>query len=378
RPQWVFGMSTYTFLGRGKVAAIYTRDGFDYLAVYEDGAWRALDLPYTAFQPQLVAWGGRLAFLAAGPAQPTALVACDPATGRTEVLRSSFEAAFDAGCVSTPRSISFPTTGGQTAHAIFYPPSNPEFEAPEGERPPLIVISHGGPTSQAQPRFDPEIAFWTSRGLALVDVNYRGSSGYGRGYRDLLNGQWGVADVDDCLNAARYLTQRGEVDGRRLIIRGGSAGGYTTLCALTFHDDFQAGASYYGVADLAALETDTHKFESKYLDRLVGPWPEEAQLFHDRSPTHFTDRLSCPIILFQGLEDKVVPPSQASMMAEALDAKGLPYVHREFPGEGHGFRDAKNVRQALEEELSFYSQIFGFPLADPIPAVPIRNSTGRE
>lgn len=373
RPQWVFGMATYAFLPGGRIAAIYSRDGLDHLALLEGGAWRALDLPYTAFAPQIVAWGDRLALIAASPTEPASIVALDPANGNLEVLRRSFAAAIDPGVISEPRPISFPTADGKLAHAIFYRPANAGYTAPSGEKPPLIVVSHGGPTSQTQARFDPAVAFWTSRGFGVVDVNYGGSTGYGRAYRQRLNGQWGIVDTADCIAAARFLTERGEVDGRRLAIRGGSAGGYTTLCALTFHDVFSAGASYYGVAELESLATDTHKFESRYLDRLIGPYPGRKDLYQARSPIHFTDRLSCPVILFQGLEDKIVPPAQAEIMVQALQAKGLPYAYLTFEGEQHGFRRADTVKRTLEAELFFYSRVFGFDLAEPVEPVAIHN-----
>ena len=259
------------------------------------------------------------------------------------------------------------------AHGIFYPPANKDFAAPDGERPPLIVISHGGPTSQTSPRFSPALAYWTSRGFGVVDVTYGGSTGYGRAYRQRLNGPWGIVDVQDCIAAARWLADRGEADPNRLIIRGGSAGGYTTLCALVFSDVFRAGASYYGVADLETLATDTHKFESHYTDSLVAPYPEGQDLYRARSPIHFADRLSCPVILFQGLEDRVVPPSQAEVMVAALKAKGLPYAYLAFEGEQHGFRKAETVQRTLEAELYFYSRVFGFTLAEPVEPVEIAN-----
>ncbi len=373
RPQWVFGMRTYAFLPDGRIAAIYSRQGFDNLALLEDGRWRPLNLPYTAFHPQLAAWGKRLAFIAAGPTEPASLVAFDPDSGEASIQRRSFDVELDRAFMSAPRHIAFPTEGGQTAYAIFYPPASAEFQGPPGERPPLIVISHGGPTAQAQARFDPAIAFWTSRGFAVVDVNYGGSTGYGRAYRERLNGRWGIVDTADCVAAARYLADRGEVDGRRLAIRGGSAGGYTTLCALTFHQAFSAGASYYGVAELESLATDTHKFESRYLDSLVGPYPERQELYRERSPIHFADRLSCPVILFQGLEDRVVPPSQAEIMVAALEAKGLPYAYLAFEGEQHGFRKAETIQRTLEAELYFYSRVFGFELPEPVEPVDIHN-----
>jgi dipeptidyl aminopeptidase/acylaminoacyl peptidase len=248
-----------------------------------------------------------------------------------------------------------------------------DYIAPPGERPPLVVISHGGPTGSNSPALKLEIQYRTSRGLAVLDVNYGGSTGYGRAYRQRLNGQWGVVDVDDCLNGARYLVKQGQVDGERLAIMGGSAGGYTTLCALTFRDLFKAGASYYGVSDIEALAKETHKFESRYLDRLIGPYPEYRRLYQERSPIHFVERLSCPVIFFQGLEDEVVPPNQAEMMVEALRAKGLPVAYLTFEGEQHGFRRAENIKRACEAEHYFYSKIFDFELAGPIEPAPIEN-----
>ena len=269
--------------------------------------------------------------------------------------------------------MTFPTDGGLEAHALFYPPTNRDFEAPAGELPPLVVMSHGGPTAAAESALNLKIQYFTSRGVAVVDVDYGGSTGYGRAYRRRLDGQWGVVDVADCVNAARHLAAAGRVDGRRMAIRGGSAGGFTTLCALTFSDVFAAGASYYGVADLTALATDTHKFESRYLDRLVGPWPEAADLYRARSPIHHADRLSAPVIIFQGLEDKVVPPAQSEVMVDALRAKGLPFAYVTFEGEQHGFRQAATIVRAAEAELWFYGQILGFQPSDAIEPVPMSN-----
>jgi dipeptidyl aminopeptidase/acylaminoacyl peptidase len=237
----------------------------------------------------------------------------------------------------------------------------------------LIVHSHGGPTAAVSDDLDLEIQFWTTRGVAIVDVNYGGSTGYGREYRHRLRGRWGEVDLADCVNAARFLAERGDVDGSRMAIAGGSAGGYTTLCALTFTDAFAAGASYYGVGDLEALARDTHKFESRYLDGLVGPYPEEVERYRERSPVYFTDELSCPVILFQGLEDEVVPPEQAEQMVRSLKEKGLPYAYLAFEGEQHGFRKAETIVRALEAELYFYSRVFGFELAEPVEPVAIEN-----
>jgi dipeptidyl aminopeptidase/acylaminoacyl peptidase len=281
--------------------------------------------------------------------------------------------------VSVPRSIEYPTEGGLTAHAHFYAPASRDHVGPPDDRPPLIVMSHGGPTSESSAEFDLEKQFFTSRGFAVVDVNYGGSTGYGREYRRRLNGNWGVVDTMDCINAARYLAERGEVDGSRLLIRGGSAGGYTTLCALTFHDDFAAGASYYGISDLEPFATgQTHKFERRYEHTLVGPYPEAADVYRARSPIHFVDRISCPMILLQGAEDEVVPPSQSEVMAEALRRNGLAYSYLLFSGEQHGFRKASTIEHALEAEVSFYAQILGFELGDAIEPIRIENLASRE
>ena len=274
--------------------------------------------------------------------------------------------------VSAPEAITF-DSGGQAVHAFYYPPVNPGFRAPAGTAPPLLVLSHGGPTTATDDVFDPEMQFWTTRGFAVVDVNYGGSSGYGRPYRRRLNGQWGVVDVRDAVNAAKHLVAAGKADPARLITRGGSAGGYTTLAALTFHDTFKAGASYYGISDLEVLAHDTHKFESRYLDSLVGPYPAMQSVYRERSPIHHVERLNCALILLQGLEDKVVPPSQSETMAAAVRAKGLPVAYVTFEGEQHGFRKAENIVRALESELYFYGKVFGFTPADTLAPIPIEN-----
>jgi dipeptidyl aminopeptidase/acylaminoacyl peptidase len=337
-----------------------------------DGTLTDLDLPFTSFYPpQRRAVGDRLACVAGSATRSAAVVVIDPASADVEVLRRGRDETPDSGYLSVPRAIQFPTTGGRTANALYYPPANRDFRGPDGERPPLLVTSHGGPTSEVVSLLSMGYQFFTSRGFAVVDVDYGGSTGFGRAYRQQLDGQWGIVDVDDCVAAARQLAERGEVDPRRLAIRGASAGGWTTLCTLTFRDDFAAGASYFGVADAEALARDTHKFESRYLDRLIGPWPDAAELYRRRSPIHFTDRLSCPVILLQGLEDEVVPPAQAEAMAAALDAKRIPYAYVAFPGEQHGFRRAEHIRRAVEAELYFYSRVFGFDLADPVDPVPI-------
>jgi dipeptidyl aminopeptidase/acylaminoacyl peptidase len=331
-----------------------------------------IETPYTELS-YLRAGDGHVVFRGGSPTEPRSISQLDLTTGQTEVLRRSSEFEVDPGYLSVPEAVDFPTENGLTAHAFFYRPKNRDYAVPPDERPPLLVIGHGGPTSATSSALDLGIQYWTSRGISVLDVNYRGSTGYGRPYRQQLEGQWGVADVEDSVNGGRYLAERGEVDGDRLMIRGGSAGGYTTLCALAFHDAFKAGASYFGVSDLEALTVDTHKFESRYLDQLVGPYPERKDLYVKRSPIYAADQLSCPVIFFQGLEDKVVPPDQAEMMVKALSERGLPVAYVAFEGEQHGFRRAESIRRALDAELYFYSRVFGFDLAESVEPVEIEN-----
>ncbi len=373
-PQWVFGMSTYAFESARRLVCTYTQAGTWHLATWDTvtQALKTIDVPYTSIR-DLRAAPGRVVFIGGAPTAVSALVQLNLETGQTEVLRRSSELDVEAGYLSTPRPIAFPTGQDMSAYALYYPPQNKDFDAPADERAPLLVISHGGPTAATSSTLNLGIQYWTSRGIAVLDVNYRGSTGYGRAYREQLNAQWGIADVEDCINGARYLAQKGEVDASRLMIRGGSAGGYTTLCALTFHDTFQAGASHFGVSDLAALAQETHKFESRYLDRLVGPYPEARELYEARSPLHHAAQLACPAIFLQGLEDKVVPPNQAERMVEALRAKGVPVAYLAFEGEGHGFRRAENIKRALEAELYFYARVFGFELGDPVEPIKIEN-----
>lgn len=373
-PQWVFRMSTYGFESEGKIICSYCEKGAWRLASLETAGLRLqeIETPYTEIS-SLKAVGGRAVFCGGSPTHPMSVATLDVATGKITVLRRSSSVQVDEAYISIPRAIEFPTENNLTAHAFFYAPKNGDYQAPQGERPPLMVISHGGPTSASTTPLKLAIQYWTSRGFGVLDVNYGGSSGYGTEYRRRLNGKWGIVDIDDCVNGARYLVERGEADGNRLVIRGGSAGGYTTLAALTFRDVFKAGASYFGISDLELLEQDCHKFESRYNDSLIGPYPERADLYKQRSPIHFTDRLSCPIILFQGLEDKVVPPNQAEMMHEAALKKGLPVAYVAFEGEQHGFRKAENIKRSLDGELYFYSRVFGFELADPVEPVKIEN-----
>jgi dipeptidyl aminopeptidase/acylaminoacyl peptidase len=373
-PQWVFGMSTYAFASANQIVCSYIERGFSNLAILDpsSGEFETIETPYSKIEG-IRAKNGRAVFIAGSPTESTGIVGFDPAARQFDTLRRSSSLTIDPGYLSIPQAIEFPTEKGLTAHAFFYSPVNKDFAAPEGERPPLVVMIHGGPTAAASPILRLGIQYWTSRGIAVLDVNYGGSTGHGREYRDRLKGGWGVVDVDDCVNGAKFLAERGEVDGDRLAITGGSAGGYTTLCALIFRDVFKAGASHYGVSDLEALEMDTHKFESRYTHSLVAPYPERADLYRERSPIHHTDRLKSPVIFFQGLEDKVVPPNQAEMMVNALRAKKLPAAYVTFEGEQHGFRQAANIKRALDGELYFYSRVFGFDPADDIEPVVIEN-----
>ncbi|MBN2238498.1 MAG: S9 family peptidase [Dehalococcoidales bacterium] len=373
-PHWVFGQSAYSFESEKRIICSYEQGGESYLVTLDTETLELnkIDIPYSVIGT-VKAVPGYAVLLAGSPSSPSAIVRLDLSSGETEVLKQASDVVIDPGYISIPESIEFPTENSLTAHAIYYRPVNAGYTAPEGERPPLMVISHGGPTSATSSSLSLSIQHWTSRGFAVADVNYGGSTGYGREYRQRLDGNWGIVDVDDCVNCARYLIERGEVDGKRTAIRGGSAGGYTTLASLAFRDTFRAGASYYGVSDLEALETDTHKFESRYLDRIVGPYPERRDLFISRSPIHSVESLSCPVIFFQGDEDKIVPPDQAELMADALRKKGIPVAYILFEGEQHGFRKAENIKRALDAELYFYGKIFGFEPADEIEPVQIDN-----
>jgi dipeptidyl aminopeptidase/acylaminoacyl peptidase len=374
KPQWILATSTYAIESANRIICSYTQQGIWQLASFDvaDCKLEKFDLPYTEFSG-IKAAQGKVVFIGGSPTQPSELVELDLATGKRSVLRRASEVIVDTGYVTRSQSIEFPTTNGKMAYAIFYPPQNQDFTAPATSKPPLLVKSHGGPTAATSTSYSLSIQYWTSRGIGVLDVNYGGSTGYGREYRQRLDGNWGIVDVDDCEAGAKYLVDKGLVDGNRLAISGGSAGGYTTLCALTFGDTFKAGASYYGVSDLEALIRDTHKFESRYLDRLIGAYPQMKELYIQRSPVHFTENLACPVIFFQGLEDKVVPPNQAQMMVDALRNKGLPVAYVAFAEEQHGFRKAENIKSALEGELYFYSQVFGFALADDVETVKIDN-----
>jgi dipeptidyl aminopeptidase/acylaminoacyl peptidase len=373
-PQWVFRESTYAFASETRIVCTFAREGISHLAILdtEIGTLEVIETPYTHIEG-IASDGRRAVFLASSPTDFPAIVALDLESRERIVLRRSSTLSLDPAFIATGESIEFPTASGNTAHGFFYAPKSGEFIGPPDARPPLMVVSHGGPTGSADNGLKVGIQFFTTRGFAVLDVNYGGSSGFGRAYRQRLDGQWGVVDVDDCVYGARYLADRGWVDGERLAIRGGSAGGFTTLAALTFRDVFKAGASHFGVSDLEALAQHTHKFESRYLERLIGPYPERADLYRARSPIHAVERLACPVIFFQGLEDRVVPPEQAEKMVEALRQKKLPVAYLAFPGEQHGFRQADTIKRVLDAELYFYSRVFGFKPADPLEPVPIDN-----
>lgn len=373
-PQWGFGMSTYAFESPETIVCAYIRNGISQLALIDTRTkmFEPIDCAYTDIR-FVRASRGQAVMRAGSPTEASAIVRLDLQQRRFEVLRRSSSLEIEAGYLSSPRAVEFPTEHGLTAHGFFYPPTNADYRAPEGELPPLLVESHGGPTAAAATAMSLGIQYWTSRGIAVLDVNYGGSTGFGRAFRERLKGNWGVVDVDDCANGARYLVGQGLVDGDRLMITGSSAGGYTTLSALTFREMFSAGASHYGVSDVEALAKETHKFESRYLDGLMGPYPEKRAVYFARSPINFTDRLSCPVIFFQGLEDKVVPPNQAQTMVAALREKGIPVAYLPFAGEQHGFRKAMNIKRALDAELYFYSRVFGFELAEPVEPVEIDN-----
>ena len=375
-PQWIFGLSTYAFESADRIVCTFSEHGIWKLALLDtrSGNLERIETPYTEIS-FVCAAPGRAVFRAGSPTDPFSIVEMDLATRQINVLKRANRIEVDPAYIAVAEPVEFPTEGGQTAHAFYYAPTNKDFAAPDGDRPPLLVKSHGGPTSAAVAVLALGIQYWTSRGIAVLDVNYGGSTGYGSAYRRRLNGTWGIVDVDDCVNGAQFLADAGRVDGDRLMIDGGSAGGYTTLCALTFRDVFKAGASYYGVSDLEALELDTHKFESRYSDTLIGPYPARRDLYIERSPVHFADQLSCPVIFFQGLEDKIVLPNQAEMMVEALRKKKVPVAYVPFEGEQHGFRRAENIKRSLDGELYFYSRVFGFELADKVEPVEIENLT---
>ena len=377
-PQWVFGLSSYTFVSPEQIFCTYFKGGVWHLSSLDTatGEMKKIDTPYTDIE-NLRTIPGAVVFSGGSPTRPTEIVKLDTTSYQCEVLYTPSKIPVDEDYISVPEQIEYPTEDSRTAYGIFYAPKNKDYAAPDKEKPPLLVITHGGPTAAAFTAFNINIQYWTSRGFAVFDVNYGGSTGYGRAYRERLKRKWGITDVDDVVNGALYLVQQNRVDGNKLAIRGGSAGGYTTLACLAFRSGvFKAGASYYGVSELGKLTAFTHKFESRYLEGLIGPYKppiDAGDPYYDRSPIYFTDRITAPLIIFQGDEDKIVPPEQSRMMAEALAKKGLPHAYIEFKGESHGFRKAENVIRSLEAEFYFYSKIFGFEPADSIRPVDIKN-----
>ena len=371
-PAWIFATQCYHLLKDGRIFCLLNEKGRYSLALVTAGEMRIIPSEQDAFEPYLALIGSRVFCIGAHAASADAILAVNLVDSTVETLHSSSTLLLDSHYFSLPETLEFTTEGGKKAYAYFYSPDNPRYVPQAGELPPLIVICHGGPTAAASTALNLKIQYWTSRGFAVVDVNYGGSTGYGRSYRERLKGQWGVVDVADCVNAAKHLVAEGRVDPKRLLIRGSSAGGLTVLSALTFYKIFAAGASYYGVADMEALVTDTHKFESRYLDKLLGDYPEQRNVYRQRSPLYHTDKLSTPIIFLQGMEDKVVPPAQAEAMIAALDKKQLPYAYVTFPHEQHGFRASVSIQRALECELSFYAQILGFTPAGALAPVAVK------
>ena len=373
-PLWTLGMSTYGFCESNNLVACYTKNGYWHLGLIAEKTQQlnTVDLPFTQISA-LTSKGHHAWFIGASPSQSGCLVELDTRTGQHKIIHQFAALPIDEGNYSRPQAVTFstssyPTSDNEESHGFYYPPCNTDYSrGMPDEKPPLLVMCHGGPTGATSTGFNLKIQFWTNRGFAVLDVNYRGSTGYGRAYRQALDGAWGIKDVDDVVAGAQHLIKQGLADPERIMIRGGSAGGYTVLAALAFHDLFKAGASYYGIGDLETLARDTHKFESRYLDTLVGPYPAEQALYKQRSPINHIDKLNCPVIFFQGLDDKVVPPQQAEAMVESLEEKGLKVKYVPFSGEGHGFRQAENTERALLEELQFYSEVFGFDLPSPTP-----------
>ena len=377
-PQWVFGQTTYAFCGRNSIYCTHITDGHGRLSRLDTTTLKLTEtaVPHNAFT-SICAQHDTVCCIAASETEFPQVIKLDVDRPEPVTVASSCSMHIDEGFISRGQNISFRTRHSDEAYAIYYPPANRDYDAPPTELPPLIVLSHGGPTAAADGSLDLRKQFWTSRGFGILDVNYSGSTGYGRNYRERLKHGWGIRDVEDVCDAADYLAARGIVDRERLIIKGSSAGGYTVLCALTFHDIFACGASYYGISNLESLLADTHKFESRYTEQLVGAYPERRRDYFDRSPINFVDRLACPVIFFQGLEDRVVPPSQAEAMVAALRQKHIPVSYVPFANEQHGFRRSSTIKTALETELSFYASTLGFEPADRLPGVHAGNGAAQ-
>lgn len=372
-PAWRFGFSTYSFLSKDRIAMSSSNGLKGEVKIIGKSDIVSLEIPHTEIT-YLVGDRDNLYYVGSSPGTLPEIVRLK-LDGSIKTIKKSSDIVFNEKFFSKPEQICFQTTENEVAYANYYPPTNPDFIGLENEKPPLLVLSHGGPTSSCTTALNlKQVQYFTSRGFAVVDVNYRGSTGFGKVYRDSLKGNWGVYDMDDCISAAHFLADKGLVDRARLIIKGGSAGGYTTINALTFRDDFAVGATYYGIADLSVFIGDTHKFESKYLESLIGPYSENKSLYHERSAINYTDQLSCPMIIFQGSEDKIVPPSQAEMISNALKKKLIPYSYILFEGEQHGFRKSENIIKSQEAELFFYGKTLGFTPSDKIAHIKIENS----
>ena len=371
-PQWAFGMSTYGITGDNSIIAARNQGGLCQLGIIRNSNFEVIDLPYTDFS-NICVNKNKVMFVGSSSTEVPQLVCLDISSGDYEVLRYSSKVIIDPGYISEAIQLQFSTSEESISYGFYYKPKNLEYVACANELPPLIVRGHGGPTGFSSDSLNLSIQFWTSRGFAVLDVNYRGSSGFGRKYRKALNGKWGVSDVDDMVNGALYLVEKGKVDKKRLIIRGGSAGGYTALAALTFRSLFSAGASHYGIGDLMSLSRDTHKFESRYLDTIIGKLPENEKKYLERSPINYTNQLRCPVIFLQGVDDKVVPPSQTESMVRALKSSGVPVSYLSFEGEGHGFRKDINIEKALIAELTFYGRIFNFEPDNVLENLKIHN-----
>jgi dipeptidyl aminopeptidase/acylaminoacyl peptidase len=374
-PQWVFDLTRYTFLGDGRIACLFTRSALDRLELLdpESGRLESVDLPYTDFTPSLRNVGNRLVLAGSSPTKPPEVVEVDLRSGEHRLLRRSTELELDPGYLAVGTPIDFEGADGLTSHGFYYAPTNHDYSGPDDELPPLVVHVHGGPTAHVSNALQLSIQLFTSRGIAVVDLNYAGSTGYGREYRDRLRGRWGEVDIEDSAAVVRFLADRGDIDPARVQITGGSAGGYTTLMGMAVRDEFSSGASYFGVADLVTFHDDTHKFEAHYDEYLIGPWPAAKDLYLERSPITHADLISKPLLLLQGLDDKVVPPSQSEVIVDALERRGIPYAYIAFEGEGHGFRKAENVKRSTEAHLSFLAQVSGFELADEFEPIEIEN-----
>lgn len=371
-PDWAIGQNYYHLLTDGSMLVQVMKSGVEYAAILDPARQSTTPLGLASVSiTDILPVEGRLFVINAATDHSPELLETDMKGKIISVIRTSSDFTLAPSWVPTYQLVSFPTGQGATAHGIYLPPTNPDVSAPADETPPLIVSVHGGPTGLATPAFKLSHLYWTSRGFAVLDLNYRGSTGFGREYRRSLYGQWGIADVEDAVAGATWLAEQGLADPKRLLIRGGSAGGYTTLAAHAFHDAFAAGASYYGISDLEALATDTHKFESRYLDQVIGPYPERKDLYKARSPINHLEGFSAPLLLLQGLDDPVVPPNQSRMIFEALKFRGVPTAYLEFEGESHGFRKAENQIRSLEAELYFYARVLGFEPAEKLPPVVI-------